>query len=953
MANEVSIIVTAKDLATGVIKQLGRTMEAENRKWQALSKSVEGFNHAMRGIATSATVATAGVLAFGVKSAAAMEQTKTALTTMLGSLEKANQMYSQMYDFAAKTPFEFDQIAHATTKLLGFGFAAEKIIPTLTAVGDAVAATGGNRDAIEGVILALGQMKLKATVSEQEIRQLVERGIPAYEILQNKFKLTAEQMENIGKAGIDSKQAVDALVEGIEERFAGMMDKQSKSMGGLFSTAKDQAKAFLLAITGIDNQGNIIGGSIFEYAKKKLEEFSSSMTRWQQDGTLKRWAEDIRSSVQSAVGSIEKLFEKLSAIGKWVSQNGETVKKWVVGFIAAWAFTETLASFAKLIESVRTLTTALNIWAASEGVAAVATFSATLYAIAAAAGVLAALKFDKWGREREANANKINTNAITPGGPEAVLLGTQGKAWSSVLGNVGTKQPSLAEAKALLSAAGISTNTTNKPFKYTNPADIAKETVATVLAEMEKALKDATQKRKIKGSSFDLNAEKYGILSGAQDKLLSMGAYSTAQGLERRIQAVAPVSTKKFEPDSGDMVAFMEAQKKAEEYHKSVIEGYQKMGNDWRKAQVEKKKAEEEYHQSVIDGYKRMGDQWRKEQAEKRKADAEKAKLLAEELAAARKQAAQTLTGMVTNRLSVVGGVIQGAQAGQKLGAAFGPEGAVIGAAGGALVGLITQSKTFEKLLAIINPILESVANAFGQVLEPLLPIAQTVSTIVSPIIKTFGNILKTAIEPAMPILFNIIKYLGLGLLGLGIGVINVKNSIIGAAQGILRGIGNFLAWLGLGLQDEGYRMIAAADKMEGLKASTDELQTAFDKLKDMTYDKAKADSAAAAATESLMRNVPELFKVALVRNSVAKGIPGFATGGYVPATPGGTIVRVGEGGEGEYIVPKSKMGGVVIHVDARGSISPDEVERRAERGVMAAIQRMQMAKYGTAVGVV
>ena len=31
--------------------------------------------------------------------------------------------------------------------------------------------------------------------------------------------------------------------------------------------------------------------------------------------------------------------------------------------------------------------------------------------------------------------------------------------------------------------------------------------------------------------------------------------------------------------------------------------------------------------------------------------------------------------------------------------------------------------------------------------------------------------------------------------------------------------------------------------------------------------------------------------------------------GGYIPATPGGVIVNVGEGGEGEFIVPESKMG--------------------------------------------
>lgn len=34
----------------------------------------------------------------------------------------------------------------------------------------------------------------------------------------------------------------------------------------------------------------------------------------------------------------------------------------------------------------------------------------------------------------------------------------------------------------------------------------------------------------------------------------------------------------------------------------------------------------------------------------------------------------------------------------------------------------------------------------------------------------------------------------------------------------------------------------------------------------------------------------------------------GFSEGGYIPETPGGRIVRVSEGGEGEYIVPESKV---------------------------------------------
>ena len=35
------------------------------------------------------------------------------------------------------------------------------------------------------------------------------------------------------------------------------------------------------------------------------------------------------------------------------------------------------------------------------------------------------------------------------------------------------------------------------------------------------------------------------------------------------------------------------------------------------------------------------------------------------------------------------------------------------------------------------------------------------------------------------------------------------------------------------------------------------------------------------------------------------------ANGGYVPATPGGVPAIIGEGGEGEYVIPESKLNNI------------------------------------------
>jgi len=56
--------------------------------------------------------------------------------------------------------------------------------------------------------------------------------------------------------------------------------------------------------------------------------------------------------------------------------------------------------------------------------------------------------------------------------------------------------------------------------------------------------------------------------------------------------------------------------------------------------------------------------------------------------------------------------------------------------------------------------------------------------------------------------------------------------------------------------------------------------------------------------------------------------VPAFATGGIIPSTPGGQIVRVGEGGQPEAIVPLSQMGGmggINVTVNVTGSVVQEQ----------------------------
>ena len=69
--------------------------------------------------------------------------------------------------------------------------------------------------------------------------QLTEAGIPAYEILQEKLGLTAKQLGDIGNQGIDAATAINALVDGLTERYGKVLDYASMTMTGIISNIKD------------------------------------------------------------------------------------------------------------------------------------------------------------------------------------------------------------------------------------------------------------------------------------------------------------------------------------------------------------------------------------------------------------------------------------------------------------------------------------------------------------------------------------------------------------------------------------------------------------------------------------------------------------------------------------------------------------------------------------------
>jgi len=203
------------------------------------------------GLVTAAAAAVAGLgalTAFGLKSAASLEQTQIGLEALIGSAEEAGVFLGELQQFAATTPFEFQGVADAARRVLAFGnavgIARDEVIPTLTTIGDLVSVLGGTQENIDSVVRALGQISSKGKVSQEELLQLAEAlpGFNANAAIASALGVdVATSMEMITAGEVDATTGINALLAGMAQfpGAAGAMEKQAGTLLGVFSTFKD------------------------------------------------------------------------------------------------------------------------------------------------------------------------------------------------------------------------------------------------------------------------------------------------------------------------------------------------------------------------------------------------------------------------------------------------------------------------------------------------------------------------------------------------------------------------------------------------------------------------------------------------------------------------------------------------------------------------------------------
>ena len=168
-----------------------------------------------------------------------MQQLQVALSTILQDKTKADQLIAEIVQFAAKTPFNLDDVAEGAKQLLAYGSSADKVIEELSMLGDVAS---GLQIPIGQLIYLYGTLRTQGRAMTVDIRQFAGRGIPIYEELAKVLGVSKDQVGELVKEGkVGFKEVEQAFKNMTSEggKFANLMENSAGTWPQRLSNIED------------------------------------------------------------------------------------------------------------------------------------------------------------------------------------------------------------------------------------------------------------------------------------------------------------------------------------------------------------------------------------------------------------------------------------------------------------------------------------------------------------------------------------------------------------------------------------------------------------------------------------------------------------------------------------------------------------------------------------------
>lgn len=194
---------------------------------------------------------------------AQFELHRVSLGAILQDANKGAQIFSQIKQFALKSPISILDLTKYTKQLAAYKIGYDELFDTTKRLADISVGLGVD---FQRLTLLYGQVRARGALFSSEIRQATEAGIPLVELLAKKYSelngqlVTASQVLKMVEKGMVGFEMVEEIFKDMTSAggtFYNMQEKQGNTLYGLWAKLGDAASVMYEQIgnTGVVNEG--------------------------------------------------------------------------------------------------------------------------------------------------------------------------------------------------------------------------------------------------------------------------------------------------------------------------------------------------------------------------------------------------------------------------------------------------------------------------------------------------------------------------------------------------------------------------------------------------------------------------------------------------------------------------------------------------------------------------
>ncbi|WP_445425169.1 tape measure protein [Alishewanella sp. HL-SH06] len=260
---------------------------------------------------------------------------------LFGGIAQGEQATAWVEEFAKNTGTRLSGVRDAFVQLKTFGI--DPMNGSLEALVDYNAKMGGSQEKLEGIILAVGQAWGKQKLQGEEILQLVERGVPVWDLLAEATGKSTAELQKLSTAGQLGRDAISGLVTAMGNAAEGMAEAGLDRLGGQINVVSNNWENF---------QKLISDSGLYQVAVQFLKDLNAQFDEMANNGQLQKAAQDISNFfsglIKGSGESVKAFTESVSGLITFINIVTGSVRIFVNGlssalFLTAAAFTGTVS----------------------------------------------------------------------------------------------------------------------------------------------------------------------------------------------------------------------------------------------------------------------------------------------------------------------------------------------------------------------------------------------------------------------------------------------------------------------------------------------------------------------------------------------------------------------------------------------------------------------------------